>query len=131
MPQVPTNFSFLPDDPPPAGGSRTIQATPLARFGRAVFRSWQLLTQVVNGQISFGDGSKPDNINGVWSFVADTGLANVDFVVTHNLGRIPVGYLTMTSSIATDIYTGSVASTKTQLTLRSSSAHASLTLFII
>ncbi len=125
MPLVPTNFSFIPSDPPRE------KVSSLTKFAQAVLRAWQLLTQVINGQISFGNGSSPDNIAGVWSAVVDTGLANTDFTVTHNLGRIPVGYLTMTASIATDIYTGSVSATKTQLTLRSSAAHASILLFVV
>lgn len=130
MPQVPTNFSYIPQDPPPTGG-KSQPPSALSRFASAVSRAWQLMAQVINGQISFGNGSSSDNISGVWATVADTGAANTDFTITHNLGRVPVGYLTMTASIATDIYTGSVSATKTQITLRSSTAHAAISLFIL
>jgi hypothetical protein len=130
MPLVPTNFAFMPSDPAPSAGGPAIPSM-LVNFAKAVLRAWQLLTTVINGQVSFGNGVASDNISGVWATVADTGAANTDFTITHNLGRIPVGYLVMTSSIATDIYTGSVAATKTQITLRSSAAHAAITLFIL
>jgi hypothetical protein len=121
MARINNNFDFLPED----------QKSPLGRFARMLLKIWQNACFIWNGGISFGDGVHTDNISGVWASVPDTGLANTDFVVTHNLGRIPVGYLTMTASIATDIYTGSVAATKTQITLRSSASHASILLFIV
>src|ERR1700732_2804493 len=122
MPLIPTNFAYLPQDPIEPGGKK-IGPSMLARFAQAVLKAWQLMSIVVNGQISFGNGTSSDNISGNWASVPDTGLANTDFTVTHNLGRIPVGYLTMIASIATDIYTGSVLATKTTITLRSSDAH--------
>jgi len=89
------------------------------------------MAQVVNGQISFGNGTSRDNINGNWVAVADTGAANADFTVNHNLGRLPVGYWAMTKNQAGDIYTGSVAATTSQITLRCSAANSNIKLFII
>jgi hypothetical protein len=125
MPQIPTNLSYIPTDKP------GVNPSPLRLFANAILRVWQLLAQVINGNVSFGNGTASDNVSGVWATAADTGLANTDFTITHNLGRIPVGYLIMTSNIATDIYTGSVAATTTQITLRSSASHAAITLFIL
>jgi hypothetical protein len=132
MSQITPNFQFLPE---PVNDPKTHQPIPwssnLSRFARMMLTLWQNLAYVLKGQIGFGDGTNLDNINGFWATVPDTGLANTDFTITHNLGRIPVGYITMTASIATDIYTGSVSATKTQITLRSSAAHAAMSLFII
>lgn len=132
MPQITPNFQFLPNE---LKDPKTRQAVPatrdLSRFARMLQTLWQNLAFVLKGQISFGDGTHVDNISGAWASVPNTGAANTDFTITHNLGRIPVGYLTMTASIATDIYTGSVAATKTQITLRSSAANANITLFIL
>jgi hypothetical protein len=132
MAKLTPNFQFLPSEMRDVKTRKPIEwSTHLTKFGRMLQNLWQNLAFVVNGQIGFGDGTHPDNINGVWASVADTGNANTDFTVVHNLQRVPVGYLVMTASIATDVYTGSVAATKTNLTLRSSAAHAALSLFIL
>jgi hypothetical protein len=129
MPAVPTNFAFVPMDPAPSGSGPSPPSS-LVSFAKAVLRAWQLLTSIVNGQLTFGDGTNLDNIGGFWANVADTGLANTDFVITHNLGRVPAGFITFAASIATDLYTGSAVATKTTITLRSSVAHAAVRLFV-
>jgi hypothetical protein len=117
--QVPTNFSYMPTGDKPS----------LSLFANAVLRVWQLMCQVVNGGISFGNGSSFDNISGIWSTVTFA-VANADQTITHNLGRIPVGYIVMTKNQAGDVYTGSVAATSTQITLRCTTT-ATVSLFII
>lgn len=89
------------------------------------------LTTVINGNLGFGDGSVIDNISGSWINVNAPAAPNTDFTVTHNLNRLPVGYLVMEKDRACDVYTGSVAATKTQLTLRASTASAVLRLFVV
>ena len=121
MAKLTPNFQFLP----PA--DRSV----LSRFARMLLQLWQGLAFVINGQIGFGDGTNSDNINGVWASVPNTGPANSNFTITHNLGRVPVGYILMTSAQGTEIYTGSVAATTTQITLRSAQANDSITLFIV
>lgn len=90
---------------------------------------YQNLVKVLNGNVGFGDGTNPDNISGVWATVVFP-APNTDVTVTHNLGRIPVGYIPMTKLAACDVYTGSVAPTTTQLTLRGTVA-TTVTLFIV
>lgn len=92
---------------------------------------YQHLTDVINGKIGFGDGTNHDNIDGAWINVVAPAAPNTDFTVTHNLGRLPVGYWPMVKDRACDIYTGSVAATNTQLTLRATVASAVLRLFIV
>jgi hypothetical protein len=89
------------------------------------------LASAFNGNIGFGDGTLTDNLNGAWASPVTPGAVNTDFTVTHNLGRIPVGYLVMSKSAACDVYTGSVGATKTQLTLRATVAGVTLKLFIV
>src|SRR5271170_4558808 len=89
------------------------------------------LAQAFNGQIGFGDGTNADNINGSWINVTTPPTPNTDFVVNHNLNRIPVGYLVMQKNQACDVFTGSVASTKSQITLQGSVGNTVLKLFII
>lgn len=93
-------------------------------------RVYELVAKTVNYGISFGDGTQSDNIDGIWANVVTPGAPNTDFTVTHNLGRIPVAYFVATKAAACDIYTGSVASTTTTLTLRGTVAGIAVRLFI-
>lgn len=101
-------------------------------FATMLGKMWRnLISTVVNGHIGFGDGVLRDNIDGSWISVVSPVTPDTDFTVTHNLGRIPVGYLTMSSDKANSLYTGSVVATSSQLTLRCNVASAALKLFII
>src|SRR6266849_3907617 len=64
---------------------------------------WPKLARSINGRIDFGSPQgqskkQPGNIDGVWpgtlaaGYMITTPGANVEFTVTHNLGRISVGY---------------------------------------
>lgn len=94
-------------------------------------RIYELIARVVNGNISFGDGTTPDNINGVFANVTAPAAPNTDFTITHNLGRVPVGYWIIQKDRACDVYTGTVAATTTNLTLKATVASAVLRIFII
>jgi hypothetical protein len=93
--------------------------------------TYKRLALVINGRISFGDGLTRDNIDGTWVNVPDTGIGNTDFTVQHNLGRLPVGYILMRTSLPTSIYDGSIPATTTEITLRSIIDNANVTLFIV
>lgn len=112
----------------------TIQFAPkwdLTKFASMLKKLWIQLAKVVNHGISFGNPtSGADNISGVWT-IFTTPVANTDFVITHNLGRIPVGYLVMTKSASVDIYTGSVPADETTITLRATVAGVVVTMFIL
>src|SRR6267378_3312376 len=92
---------------------------------------YQNLTLVINGSLGFGDGTNSDNISGSWINVVAPVAPNTDFTVNHNLNRLPVGYWVMQKDRACDVYTGSVAATKTALTLRATVASAVLRLFVV
>lgn len=96
-----------------------------------VRKAHELLARAINGRLSFGDGVERDNLDGEWISVTTPATPNTDFVVTHNLGRLPVGYWLMRKSAACDIYTGGTAATVTQLTLRATVASVDVVLFII
>ena len=103
----------------------------LEHFVGMIRKVYQNFIQVLNGQIGFGDGTNLDNINGSWINVTAPVAPNTDFTVNHNMNRIPSGYWVMQKDRACDVYTGSVAATATQLTLRASVASAVLRLFVI
>lgn len=105
---------------------------PLPQFQRMLRKLYEQLARVINGGISFGDGGNEvsDNIDGVWENVADTGAADTDFTVTHNLGRIPNGWLSVEQDKAGIYYLGSVTATETEITLKCSVANVAVRLFI-
>lgn len=110
-------------------------------FGTALDKLWtkwrQIYEQVakaVNGNIEFGNPtSGPGNINGVWASVTTPGVANTDFTITHNLGRVCVGYPIQTADRAASIYTSPTpnAAPLTTVILRCNVASAVLTIFLI
>jgi len=102
----------------------------LSRFGQTLQKVYRNFTSVVNGKIGYGDGTNSDNIDGVWKTVTFP-TANTNLTITHNLGRIPVGYHVMTKSAATDIFNGTLPSTSTQITLQSTQAGVTISFFIV
>ena len=102
-------------------------------FFRDLMRVYQRLAQIFNGRISFGWGASltKENIDGVWVLGNTGAVANADFTLTHNLQRLPVGYIIMQKSAACDIYTGAAAWTTTTLTLRGTVALTDIVLFVV
>lgn len=98
---------------------------------KMVQRIYQLAARVINGNISFGDGVSPDNISGVWAAVVTPVAPNTDFVITHNLGRLPVGYLVMEKDAACDVYDGTIAADITTITLKATGIGTALRIFIL
>lgn len=105
---------------------------PLGRFQQMLRKLYEQLARVVNGGISFGNSlhSLPDNIDGVWLSTTTPAGANTDFTLTHNLGRVPSGWIVAMQDKAASVYFGGVAATTTELTLRCSVASVAVRLFI-
>ena len=59
-------------------------------------------------------------------FVADTGTADTDFSVPHSLGYEAAYYDLMSSTVGGSLYNGSVAPSKTVLTLKFTGANAAV-----
>jgi hypothetical protein len=78
---------------------------------------WSNLVTVLNGNVSFGNGVLSDNISGSWVSVTFS-AANTNTTIAHNLNRLPVAYIPMSKLVTCDVYNGSVAPTKTQITLK-------------
>lgn len=102
----------------------------LQKFILSYRRLYEQMANVINGRISFGDGEDADNIDGVWANETAPAAPNTDFTVTHNMGRVPVGYLVTQSDRAVLVYDGSVPATTTEITLRADVADAVIRLFI-
>lgn len=123
MPHILPTLDFTPNAPP--------ETTGVARFAVMLRKLYEQLARIVNGQLSFGDGLKPDNIAGVWVTVTTPSGVNTDFTVTHNLLYIPQGFLVISQTKAGIIYLGSVAATNKTITLRCSVASDIVKLFIL
>lgn|SRR5574337_1250647 len=90
-------------------------------------KAWQVLSVIINGRLSFGDGTTPCNLDGVWV----TAITNtVEFTVTHNLGRVPVGFLAVKKSAAVDLYAGVTTWTKNDIHLVGTAVGVSVLLFV-
>lgn len=105
---------------------------PLPRFQQMIRKLYEQLARIVNGQISFGDSlnSISDNIAGTWVSTTTPAVANTDFTVVHNLGRLPSGWIVAMQDKAASIYLGTLPSTETELTLKCSVASVAVRLFI-
>ena len=62
--------------------------------------------------------------------VADTGNADTEFTVSHNLGRTPNGYILTETDKAACLYNGATAWTDTALYLKCNVANAAITITI-
>lgn len=123
MPHALSTFDFQPKAPPESGG--------LVRFASMLRKLYEQLVRIVNGNMSFGNGLTPDNIAGVWATVTTPVAPNTDFTITHNLLYVPVGFIVMNQSVAGVIYKGSVAWSKTTITLRCNVASDTILIFIL
>lgn len=90
------------------------------------------LSRVINGNISFGnltDGT--DNITGFWYSGVTPNPAGTEFQVTHNLGRVPTGWLVVNADQACSVYKGATVWTTSKMYLKCSAATVNLVIFVI
>lgn len=73
-------------------------------------------TNVINGNIEFGDNIKSQKVSVVFS------TANVEVQVSHGLGRVAQGYFLVGSTVAMSLYDGTTSNTAVNLYLKSSVA---------
>lgn len=62
------------------------------------------LVRIVNGLISFGNGTDRDNIEGEWTTLTLPALATTVFNLTPTFGRAPVGFLVLDVDGPAQIY---------------------------
>jgi hypothetical protein len=110
---------------------------------KAITQIWSELARVVNGRIDFGSPQgqaikATGNIDGVWPgtlvngyMITTPGVANTEFTVTHNLGRVPVGYDVKSKDKAANIYDSRKTQwTATQMFLKADVATVQIVLFV-
>ena len=123
MPHALYTFDFQPATPPETPG--------VTKFSYMLRKLYEQLVRIVNGRISFGNGLIPDNIAGVWLSTTTPVGADTDFTLTHNLLYIPVGFIVMNQSKGGVLYQGSIAWTKTQITLRCNVGSNKILIFVL
>jgi len=95
--------------------------------------------KVLAGNVSIGSPASYDSAGNPATFTQDNGdgilirvgtftnpfsLANswagntIDTTITHNLGRVPIGYYVTKKTVSCDVYDGSISPTTSTITLR-------------
>lgn len=120
MPHILSTLDFTPQEP-----------EGLKKWAFMIRKLYEQLARVLNGLVSFGNGLTRDNIDGEWATVLDTGPADTDFTVTHNLLRPPVGFILMTTTLGGVVYKGTVSWTNTTITLKDTMANDSILIFVV
>lgn len=103
-------------------------------MAQAVTSAVRALITKVNGRISLGNGTpgyKAGNLDAAYWDVLTPGVADTEFIVRHDLGRVPVGYQVVRADRSVNIYDSSYGSwTETLMFLKASVASASVKLLI-
>jgi len=101
---------------------------------------YEQLAIAFNGRVSLGQTTQQssgtsvpaDNMDAASVLATVNVAANTDFVLTHNLGRLPSGYVVVGASAAYGcVYNGVTAWTTTQIYLRFTSAYNAGIKFLI
>jgi len=120
MPHVLYTLDYTPTDPPE-----------LKKWSLMIRKLYEQMARIINGQINFGNGTTRDNIDGEWASTTTPSVPNTDFTLTHNLMRVPVGFIIMNQSAAGIIYKGSKPWTTTSITLKCNTASDIISIFVV
>ena len=74
--------------------------------------------------IRVGSNANPESLANFWSG------SNTDTTITHNLGRLPIGYIVTRKSKTCDVYDGTIASTAQEITLKNTDGTADTVVYI-
>lgn len=94
-------------------------------FGQPVFKAYSTTPQVQNGLQVLNN-----NIDGVYVAVQTPAMANVEFVVPHNLNRVPTGFDIKRINAACNIYDDGTTWTTTNIYLKCSATSVNVILFV-
>jgi hypothetical protein len=97
-------------------------------------RQAEVNARVLAGNVSFGadmSNSALDRNLNVWKASGTSpGAANTDFTITHALGRVPITIVGQDTNNGGLLYRGSVAWTKSTITLRCTTATAAYNVIV-
>jgi len=109
---------------------RIITDVPESKFDKSLLHSLSRfildLASVINGGLKI-----PDNISSDIVAVADTGLANTEFTVTHTLKRVPQGFIIINNDKAGVVYNSTTVWTTTAIYLKCNTANCSISVLLI
>jgi len=94
-------------------------------------QAWIKLRRMLENNLSFGDGTNPDNLAGQWKNYTTNAVADTEDAVSHTLSRVPIGFLVFSASKAGILYKGSTAWTSTSIFLKCSAASTVVRIFIL
>jgi hypothetical protein len=113
---------------------KKLRVNSLIREGMSSRELVDLLSKIIkalNGGIEFGTfNTGAVNINGAWVTGITPGVINTDFSLTHNLGRIPTGWLLVWKDGYVDFKIGGGAWTSKQIFLQASVAAVNYRVFV-
>ena len=100
--------------------------------GPAALIQQQQIAEIASFQVQQGPSAAGAQVEGAFVdlsavpkfHVADTGLADTDFTITHNLGGAPAIYLLLSTTVAGSLYGGPGGTSS--ITLRFSGANADI-----
>lgn len=100
----------------------------------ALTRHSERLALVLNGNVNFGSTmsnvDQDQNMNAWKATGTSPGTANTDFTIQHSLGRVPLTIVGQDTNNGGLLYRGSVAWTKTAITLRCTTATAAYNVIV-
>lgn len=103
----------------------------LLNFFKTLQKIYEQLARVINGRISFGDGLQRDNIAGEWASTTTPVSPDTEFSLTHNLGYVPQGWLTLNQNKAASLYSSGTPWTTTKIFLKCDVSTVAVKVFIL
>lgn len=97
-----------------------------ATLEQELHSGWLELATLLNGNLGF-----VENFNCAQVVTADTGTANTEFTVAHNLKRIPTGYLVISIDKAGVVYKSGAAWTAANIYLKCNVANTNVTVIVL
>jgi len=107
----------------PSSGDKQVDST--------LFKMNQDIASVINGNLTFGTPAMgTDNISGVWFTGVTPSTPGVEFIIAHNLGRVPNGFLIFSIDQAGIVYKGTTTWDTSKIFLKCNVASANVVIFI-
>jgi hypothetical protein len=92
------------------------------------------LAKFAQGRVRFGeasDGYRGENIAGEFQVITDSGNANTEFTVAHDMDAIPEGFIVTNINKGGIVYDSGTAWTADNVYLKCSAANATITIFLL
>jgi len=98
---------------------------------KSLYNYFNNLINIINGRLSFGDGTYSDNFDGVWLSFTTPVTPDTEFAVQHSLKRVPKFWLVMSQDQGGVLYKSSTSWTDTQVYFKCTQANMNVTIFLM